>query len=147
MAFFLRRFSSTRRLLYYQGVIRPLPENPALLPKTSVALKPEIQALKQKEAGPWKNLTNEEKVALYRATFTATYPEMRNVAGDGKSVFSGVMLSMGVALIFFYLLKEFVAPPTPITITPEWEAATREKLLRQKANPIQGISSREMPST
>ena len=34
-----------------------------------------------------------------------------------------------------------VAPPTPHTISPEWEAATKEKLLRQKANPIEGISS------
>ena len=51
---------------------------------------------------------------VYRATFTATYPEMRNVAGDGKSVFSGVVLSMGVALIFFYLLKEFGKSTEPL---------------------------------
>ena len=36
-----------------------------------------------------------------------------------------------------------VGPEKPHTYNnPEWEAATREKLLKYKANPIEGISSR-----
>ena len=36
-----------------------------------------------------------------------------------------------------------VGPEKPPTVdNPEWEAATKERLLRQKANPIEGISSK-----
>ena len=36
-----------------------------------------------------------------------------------------------------------VGPELPHTFNnPEWEAATREKLIKDRANPIEGISSR-----
>lgn len=48
-----------------------------------------------------------------------------------------------VCLIPYLLsLSCAVGPTIPPTINEEWEEGTRQKLIRQKANPIEGISSR-----
>ena len=43
----------------------------------------------------------------------------------------------------FYCTFVVVGPEPPRTITPEWRAASVEKMKRQKANPISGISSKQ----
>lgn len=137
----LRNFSSLVRS-YPSGVMKELPCTPAPLASTVPARSSELSALRTKEMGSWKELTVEEKVTLYNASFNTTFAGMRAPTGEWKSVFGGVGVGIGVAMIFFYVLREYVAPPKPHTITPEWEAATRDKLLKQKANPIEGIGSR-----
>lgn len=63
---------------------------------------PDILALREKEKGDWKNLTIEEKKALYRYSFCQTFAEFSAPTGEWKSAvgMSLVIISLGVWAYF-----------------------------------------------
>jgi cytochrome c oxidase subunit 4 len=102
----------------------------------------ELKALREKAKGPWKNLTNEEKITLYRASFPQSFAEMKAPTGEWKKVLGGTLIGVAAGVVLFAVMKETVGPKRPHTMNEEWEKATKEKLKRQLANPIEGISSK-----
>lgn len=53
----------------------------------------EINNLREKEKQDWKKLSNEEKKALYRASFCQTFAELKAPTGEWKK-------HLGIALLF-----------------------------------------------
>ncbi|KAG5880640.1 hypothetical protein JTB14_015617 [Gonioctena quinquepunctata] len=103
---------------------------------------PDVVALREKEKGDWKNLSVEEKKALYRASFCQTFAEFKAPTGEWKSVLGIGLTLMSGALWIFYFLKTFVYSPLPITFSPEYREAQLRRIIDLQANPIQGISSK-----
>ncbi|KAK3746385.1 hypothetical protein QZH41_018219 [Actinostola sp. cb2023] len=67
----------------------------------------DLQALKQKETGPWSALTMEEKVALYRSQFPKTLVEARIGEPYVKKLIGGVSILIAVALGLFAFLRAY----------------------------------------
>jgi len=86
--------------------------------------------------GDWKALTLEEKRAALYLAFGSTKPE----PSDAPQVFLGSVGLITVSLFLAYYIKS-LGKETPRTMTKDWQEATNEKMLRQKANPLHGISS------
>uniref|UniRef100_A0A5F8HE95 Cytochrome c oxidase subunit 4 n=2 Tax=Monodelphis domestica TaxID=13616 RepID=A0A5F8HE95_MONDO len=68
----------------------PMPDEPFCS-----ELNPQQRALKEKEKGPWKQLTDAEKVALYRMQFHQTFAEMNRPSNEWKTVLGGVFFFFG----------------------------------------------------
>ncbi|XP_062500642.1 cytochrome c oxidase subunit 4 isoform 2, mitochondrial-like [Corticium candelabrum] len=102
----------------------------------------ELKALREKAKGPWKNLTNEEKITLYRASFPQSFAEIKAPTGEWKKVLAGTLIGVATGVGLFAFLKSTVGPTPPHTLTEEWQKASEEKLRRQLANPISGVSSK-----
>jgi cytochrome c oxidase subunit 4 len=101
----------------------------------------DILALREKEKGDWKNLSIEEKKALYRASFRQTFAEFKAPTGEWKYVI-GVGLAIISAGIWAYFgLKTFVYSPVPDTFKKENREAQLARILDLQMNPIEGISS------
>lgn len=66
-----------------------------------------FQALRQKEKGDWKQLSIEEKKALYRASFRRTFAEFKAPTGEWKSVLGSALFFSSLALWLFYGMKLF----------------------------------------
>ncbi|XP_027723558.1 cytochrome c oxidase subunit 4 isoform 2, mitochondrial-like isoform X2 [Vombatus ursinus] len=77
---------------------------------------PQQRALKEKEKGPWQQLTDAEKVALYRMQFHQTFAEMNRPSNEWKTVLGGVFFFFGFTgiLICWQRLYGFLQL-TPIT--------------------------------
>lgn len=98
---------------------------------------------------------------MYRASFPDTFKETNDQAGGGTVQ---ILMGISVSIVIAYFLSDFlrtsggiliviiynfiiiccfvVGPTLPPTYqNKQWEADTRAKLIRQKANPIEGISS------
>lgn len=48
--------------------------------------------------------------AVYNASFNTTFAGMRAPTGEWKSVFGGVGVGIGAAMVFFYVLREYGKP-------------------------------------
>merc|ERR1712147_134211 len=101
-----------------------------------------FDALKAKEKEAWTTLSNEDKIAIYRAQFPQTLEESFVKEPEGAKITAGIFMGLSVALLFFAFLKEWVGPEAPHTITPEWRAAQEEKMRLYRMNPITGVSSK-----
>jgi len=101
----------------------------------------DVVALRAKEKGDWKALSLDEKKALYRASFRQTYAEMHAPSGEWKAITGFILMAMAVTGITFVLVKHYVLPPLPETITKEWQEAQLEKALKQRQGPVDGISA------
>ena len=107
---------------------------------------------------------------VYRSSFPYTYKEMA-VDGDYKTVIPAILLLCAVSYLGYEFVRrncefmlfahcsflvspQLLHPPSPSPLllsvgptlphtfnNPEWEAAIRERHLKNKANPIEGISS------
>ncbi|XP_019365541.1 PREDICTED: cytochrome c oxidase subunit 4 isoform 1, mitochondrial isoform X1 [Gavialis gangeticus] len=53
------------------------------------------KALMEKQKGSWKELSNEEKVALYRIKFCQTYAEMNRPSNEWKTVLGFTFMFLG----------------------------------------------------
>jgi len=101
-----------------------------------------LQSLREKEKSDWKKLSLADKKALYRASFCRTYAELGAPTGEWKSVVAGVLAGLTLAAWMFLLIKKFVMPPLPYTCEPEYKHKQLEAMIKWRANPIEGISSK-----
>ncbi|XP_075756984.1 cytochrome c oxidase subunit 4 isoform 2, mitochondrial isoform X2 [Pelodiscus sinensis] len=122
---------------YYDKRSSPLPDVPY-----QQELGAEQKALKEKEKGSWKQLSNEEKVALYHLKFKQTFAEMNRPSNEWKTVFGGIFLFFGFTGLVVWWQRVYVFPPKPHTLTEEWKAYQVKRMLDMRMNPIQGFSAK-----
>ncbi|KAG5956894.1 Cytochrome c oxidase polypeptide 5, mitochondrial [Claviceps arundinis] len=121
--------------------------NPTLknIEKRWEGMPPQEQAdlwmsLRDRMKGSWSDLTLQEKKAAYWIAFGPHGPRTVDPPGSGARVAWGVAIGLGVSLSIFAIIRSF-AKPAPITMNKEWQEASNERLIAQKADPITGISS------
>jgi len=101
----------------------------------------EIEALRVKEKGDWKTLSLADKKALYRASFRQTFAEFQAPTGEWKFVVGGILIGFSVTGLMFTLIKHYVLPPLPDTITQEWQEKQVEYMIRQRQGAVEGVAS------
>uniref|UniRef100_A0A6P7FNJ9 Cytochrome c oxidase subunit 4 n=1 Tax=Diabrotica virgifera virgifera TaxID=50390 RepID=A0A6P7FNJ9_DIAVI len=102
----------------------------------------DTNALREKEKGDWKNLSMEEKKALYRASFCQTFAEFKAPTGEWKSVVGLGLVLVSGAFWIFYFFKGFVYSPLPITFDKEHREAQLRRMIDLQVNPVQGLASK-----
>ncbi|CAN2390666.1 Cytochrome c oxidase subunit IV isoform 2 [Pristimantis euphronides] len=121
---------------YHDDRTSPLPE----IPYHDELSSPE-KALKEKEKGPWKQLSLEDKLSLYRIMFHKTYAEMNKPSNEWKSVMGGIFFFVGVTALVVWWQRVHVLPPLPHTLDEDWVAMQTRRMLDMRTGPIEGLSS------
>ncbi|XP_078274821.1 cytochrome c oxidase subunit 4 isoform 1, mitochondrial-like [Rhinoraja longicauda] len=115
----------------------PLPDIPYFR-----ELNAEQTALKEKEKSSWTNLTNEEKVALYRVAFHQSYMEMSRKSNEWKTVLGGMFIFIGFTGLIVWWQTANVYPSQPHTFNEEWQRKQIKRMLDMRMNPVEGIASK-----
>nr|P80971.2 RecName: Full=Cytochrome c oxidase subunit 4 isoform 2, mitochondrial; AltName: Full=Cytochrome c oxidase subunit IV isoform 2; Short=COX IV-2; Flags: Precursor [Thunnus obesus]AAF79934.1 cytochrome c oxidase subunit IV isoform 2 precursor [Thunnus obesus] len=123
--------------LYWDRLDTPLPDRPYKEDLTAAD-----KSLKQKEKGPWGQLSKEEKIALYRLMFCQTYSEMKQPSSEWKTVFGGIFIFLGFTGLVVWWQALYVYPPRPRTFDDEWKAKQLKRMLDMRVNPIEGFSAK-----
>nr|ACB70315.1 cytochrome c oxidase polypeptide IV [Ornithodoros coriaceus] len=129
-------FGMNGEYIYYDRPDFPMP---AIRYKEPTA---EIEKLREKEKGDWKNLSLEEKKALYRFSFCQTYAEMNAPRGEWKPIVAGVLLCMSFTIWVYVFLKKCVYGPVPHTLSMESKKAQLQRMIDLRVNPIDGVASK-----
>ncbi|KAJ5177591.1 Cytochrome c oxidase subunit IV family [Penicillium coprophilum] len=87
----------------------------------------------------WHQMTLQEKKAAYYIAFGAHGPRAQAPKGEGLRVFFKVAQLTAVSVAIFYGIHAF-AGKQPGTMSKEWQEASNEYALKEKINPIHGIS-------
>ncbi|KAJ8265238.1 hypothetical protein COCON_G00143370 [Conger conger] len=122
--------------MYWDRLDTPLPDRPY-----QDTLTASDKSLKQKEKGPWNQLSTEEKLALYRLSFGKTYAEMKRPSGEWKSVIGGIFVFFGLTGLIIIWQKHYVFPAEPHTFHVDWQAKQAQRMLDMRMNPVEGFSS------
>jgi cytochrome c oxidase subunit 4 len=102
----------------------------------------QTQALQEKEKGDWKNLTLDEKKALYRYSFRQTYSEFEAPTGEWKNVLAILFGLVTVTGWFMLFMRRYVYPPIPTTFSDEHKRAMVERMVAQGQGSITGMASK-----
>ncbi|KAG9334339.1 hypothetical protein JZ751_008225 [Albula glossodonta] len=102
---------------------------------------PEQQKLREKEKGPWTNLTKEEKLAIYRLSHELTYAEMKRGSSEWKTVMGGIFIFIGLTGVVFWWQRLYVFGPSPHTCSDEWHEMQTQRMIDMRINPIDGLAS------
>ncbi|XP_044129069.1 cytochrome c oxidase subunit 4 isoform 1, mitochondrial-like isoform X1 [Bufo gargarizans] len=121
---------------YFDHRTLPLPDIPF-----HDGLSSQETALKEKEKGPWKQLSPEDKISLYRIQFNQTYAEMNKPTNEWKSVIGGILFFFGITGLIVWWQKVHVFPPLPHTLQEEWIQMQIRRMLDMRVGPIEGFSS------
>ncbi|CAL1705360.1 unnamed protein product [Somion occarium] len=109
-----------------------------LTPDEQFQVHRQLEEIQKKD---WRTLSIDEKKAAYYVAFGPHGPRAPiTKPGDTAKVFGVVSLAIGLAGALYYGIKA-TAPPPPRTINKEWEAAMNETAIKQKMDPISGITS------
>ncbi|XP_061592863.1 cytochrome c oxidase subunit 4 isoform 2, mitochondrial [Cololabis saira] len=121
---------------YYDRLDNPLPDRPYkdVLTETD-------RGLKQKEKGPWTQLSREDKLALYRLSFHQTYAEMKQKRHEWKTVMGGIFFFIGFTGLVVWWQRVYVYPPRPRTLRGDWQEKQIQRMLDMRINPIEGFSA------
>ncbi|PYI26199.1 cytochrome c oxidase polypeptide 5, mitochondrial [Aspergillus indologenus CBS 114.80] len=121
--------------------------NPTLagIEKRWEAMPPQEQAdlwmqLRDRMQADWHQLTLQEKKAAYFISFGNHGPRTLPPKGEAFRIFVKVLQYCSIGVGVFYAVHYF-AKPLPKTMSKEWQEASNEYALREKINPIYGISS------
>ncbi|KAI0253473.1 cytochrome c oxidase subunit IV-domain-containing protein [Lactifluus subvellereus] len=102
------------------------------------AVHQQLEVLQRKD---WKSLSLSEKKAAYYVAFGPHGPRAPvSPPGTTVKILAGVSVLIGTAGLLYAGIRA-IAPPSPKTISKEWEEATNERAKELKINPISGISS------
>ncbi|KAL4928746.1 cytochrome c oxidase subunit IV family protein [Aspergillus undulatus] len=121
--------------------------NPTLagIEKRWETLPPQEQAdlwmqLRDRMKVDWHQMTIQEKKAAYWIAFGPHGPRSQPPKGEGVRIFLKVTQLFAVSVALFYVIHAF-AGKQPKTMSKEWQEASNEYALREKINPIYGISA------
>ncbi|KAJ8378202.1 hypothetical protein AAFF_G00244900 [Aldrovandia affinis] len=123
--------------MYCDRLDTPLPDKPY-----QDALSVAEKDLKQKEKGPWGQMSNEDKLALYRLSFRQTYAEMKHPTGEWKTVIGGMLIFIGLTGLLVIWQRHYVYPPFPHTLDDDWQARQVQRMLDMRVNPVEGFSAK-----
>ncbi|XP_030277842.1 cytochrome c oxidase subunit 4 isoform 2, mitochondrial [Sparus aurata] len=123
--------------LYYDRKDTPLPDR-----AYKDVLDTADKGLKQKEKGPWGQLSKEEKIALYRIMFCQTYAEMKQPSDEWKTVMGGIFILLGLTGLIVWWQSIYVYPERPRTFDEEWKAKQLKRMLDMRINPVEGFSAK-----
>lgn len=114
---------------------RNLPERWSSLNQTDQ--KQLAESLFEAQKGDWKQLTLEQKRALYYIAYGAHGPRAELPEGFYKKVALGTFGTvLAAAALFIGYTQMFMKRPT--TITKEWQEAANEKAREQMSDPYTG---------
>ncbi|XP_068183138.1 cytochrome c oxidase subunit 4 isoform 2, mitochondrial [Antennarius striatus] len=122
--------------MYVDRTDTPLPDKPFKDVLTAAE-----EGLRQKEKGPWGQLSKEEKLVLYRMKFCQTYAEMRQPSAEWKTVMGGIFFFLGFTGLVVWWQSVYVYPERPRTFDEEWQAKQMKRMLDMRMNPIEGLSA------
>ncbi|XP_039259179.1 cytochrome c oxidase subunit 4 isoform 1, mitochondrial-like [Styela clava] len=123
---------------FREDMINPLPLKPRLWCTT-----PELKALKAKEAGNWKNLTEEDMKQLYDAYFGMRISDMERPTDNWKSYVGVLFYIAGFTLFLHLFIHVYINPPYVSTVTDqEWINASIKKMIQQHQGDVTGYSSK-----
>lgn len=123
--------------MYWDRLDTPLPDK-----AYKDVLTAADKGLKQKEKGPWGQLSKEEKIALYRMMFCKTYPEMKQTTDEWKTVVGGIFIFLGFTGLVVWWQKIYVFPARPRTFDGDWPAQQLKRMLDMRINPVEGFSAK-----
>ncbi|NP_001079903.1 uncharacterized protein LOC379593 [Xenopus laevis] len=129
--------SDGSELLYYDHRVFPLPDIPF-----QTELNSQEKTLKERERGPWKQLSQEDKISLYHIKFNKTYAEMNKPSNEWKTVFGTIFIFFGLTGLIVWWQRVYVYPPKPHTLADDWKAMQARRMLDMKISPIQGFASK-----
>uniref|UniRef100_A0A8D0HJ30 Cytochrome c oxidase subunit 4 n=1 Tax=Sphenodon punctatus TaxID=8508 RepID=A0A8D0HJ30_SPHPU len=121
----------------WQGArVYPLPDVPY-----RKDLDAQEKALKEKEKGSWKELTNEEKLALYHLKFDLTFAEMERPSNEWKTVIGGTAAFLAFTGLLFWWQRVYVYPGNLHTMTDDWKAMQVKRMLDLRIGRVQGFAA------
>ncbi|XP_064154210.1 cytochrome c oxidase subunit 4 isoform 2, mitochondrial isoform X2 [Anguilla rostrata] len=123
--------------MYWDRTDRPLPDKPY-----QDTLSASEKSLKQKEKGPWNQLSNEEKLALYKLKFNQTYAEMTKPSSEWKTVIGAICVFLGLTGLVIIWQRHFVFPQRPRSFEEDWQAKQVQRMLDMRMNPVEGFSAK-----
>ena len=77
-------------------------------------------AIQEKAKGDWKELTDDDRIQLYRAYFPVTFAEMQHPPSYGLQVFGAVFWVIAAAFPLYWLVKRFMLNPAPYQLHPDY---------------------------
>ncbi|KAK7118545.1 hypothetical protein R3I94_022136 [Phoxinus phoxinus] len=105
-------------------------------------LSAEQKKLKEKEKGPWTQLTKEEKLAIYRLTHELSFPEMNKGSKEWMTVLGGIFYFLGFTALLVWWQRVYVYGDVPHTFSQEWVEKQTQMMIDMRVNPIQGFSNK-----
>ncbi|XP_075032656.1 cytochrome c oxidase subunit 4 isoform 2, mitochondrial isoform X2 [Mixophyes fleayi] len=123
--------------VYYDHRTLPLPDIPFC-----ETLSSQETAIKEKEKGPWKQLSLEDKISLYHMKFNQTYAEMTKPSNEWKTVMGLIFFFFGMTGLIVWWQKLHVFPPIPHTLQDDWKAMQVGRMLDMRVGPVEGFSSK-----
>ncbi|GAO14892.1 uncharacterized protein UV8b_05058 [Ustilaginoidea virens] len=97
-------------------------------------------ALRDRMKGNWNELTLQEQKAAYWIAFGPHGPRAVDPPGTNARIAWGVAIGLAASFTIFAAIR-LAAKPEPHTMSKEYQEASNELLIQQKADPITGISS------
>ena len=97
-------------------------------------------ALRDRMKGNWKEMTVQEQKAAYWIAFGPHGPRAQDPPGSGAKVFWGTVAGVSASFAIFGAIRLF-AKPAPHTMNKEWQEASNELLVNQRADPMTGITA------
>ncbi|XP_051542640.1 cytochrome c oxidase subunit 4 isoform 1, mitochondrial [Myxocyprinus asiaticus] len=122
---------------YNNRLDTPLPDIPFVR-----NLNAEQKKLKEKEKGPWTQLTREEKLALYRLTHELSYAEMQKGSKEWMTVLGGIFIFLGFTGVLVWWQCVSVYGDVPHTLSPEWVEKQTQRMIDMRVNPVHGMSNK-----
>ncbi|KIJ44247.1 hypothetical protein M422DRAFT_75313 [Sphaerobolus stellatus SS14] len=103
-----------------------------------VATALQLEDIQKKD---WKELSLQEKKAIYYVAFGPHGPRTpHNPPGTAMKIIAGTLAIVTVSALAFKGIRSQGGEP-PRTITKEWQEASNDIAIKQKADPISGIAS------
>ncbi|XP_051969362.1 cytochrome c oxidase subunit 4 isoform 1, mitochondrial isoform X2 [Xyrauchen texanus] len=122
---------------YNNRLDTPLPDSPFVR-----NLNAEQKKLKEKEKGPWTQLTKEEQLALYRLTHELSYAEMQKGSKEWMTVLGGILFFFGFTGILVWWQRVYVYGDVPHTLSHEWVEKQTQRMIDMRVNPVHGFSNK-----
>lgn len=139
----VKQSAPQRFLRFYPPHYPPPQDVAAIMPYWMYPHLDETQlAIQEKAKGDWKELTDDERIRLYRAYHPVTFAEMQYPPSYGYQVFGAFFWTIAAAFPIFWLIKKFLLNPAPFQLHPDYMNMLEDRLDAVHNHPVWGKSDK-----